>query len=176
MARVQTARGATRVDGNVATGGARHLYARSAGVGDQARPCSHGWKRSRGHGGRARDGDRSAVHRMHPDAVGGKWEQCSSKAMMGPNVEGNRRADEMLAEDQAVCRRVRLTVRLGQRLFVGPENRIYSCLVTRTLRFEPFEDVGIKAQRDRSLGWNRLQSPTRDAANDVFHRCLGMLG
>ena len=32
---------------------------------------------------------------------------------MMPNVVGNRRADEMLAEDQAVCRRVRLTVRLG---------------------------------------------------------------
>ena len=30
-----------------------------------------------------------------------------------PNVEGNRRADEMLAEDQVVCRRVRLTARLG---------------------------------------------------------------
>ena len=30
-----------------------------------------------------------------------------------PNVEGNRRADEMLAEDETVCRRVRLTVRLG---------------------------------------------------------------
>jgi hypothetical protein len=28
-------------------------------------------------------------------------------------VQGNRRADEMLAEDQAVCRRVRLTVVLG---------------------------------------------------------------
>ena len=32
---------------------------------------------------------------------------------MCPNVEGNRRADEMRTEDQAVCRRVRLTVRLG---------------------------------------------------------------
>jgi hypothetical protein len=31
-----------------------------------------------------------------------------------PNVEGNRRADEMWTEDQAVCRRVRLTVRLGR--------------------------------------------------------------
>jgi len=30
-----------------------------------------------------------------------------------PNVIGNRRADEMLAEDQAMNRRVRLTVRLG---------------------------------------------------------------
>jgi len=30
-----------------------------------------------------------------------------------PNVKGNRRADEMLAEDQAACRRVRLTGRLG---------------------------------------------------------------
>jgi hypothetical protein len=30
-----------------------------------------------------------------------------------PNVEGNRRADEKLAEDQTVYRRVRLTVRLG---------------------------------------------------------------
>ena len=33
---------------------------------------------------------------------------------MRPNVEGNRRADEMLAEDQSVCRRVRLTARLGR--------------------------------------------------------------
>jgi len=32
---------------------------------------------------------------------------------MTPNVEGNRRADEMLTEDQGVYRRVRLTVRLG---------------------------------------------------------------
>jgi len=38
---------------------------------------------------------------------------CSSKARMGPNVEGNRRADEMVTEDQGVCRRVRLTVVLG---------------------------------------------------------------
>ena len=30
-----------------------------------------------------------------------------------PNVEGNRRADGMRAEDQAMCRRVRLTVTLG---------------------------------------------------------------
>jgi hypothetical protein len=33
---------------------------------------------------------------------------------MMPNVEGNRRADEMLAGDQAVCRRVWLTARLGR--------------------------------------------------------------
>jgi hypothetical protein len=33
---------------------------------------------------------------------------------MTPNVGGNRRADEALAEDQVVCRRVRLTVRLGR--------------------------------------------------------------
>ena len=31
-----------------------------------------------------------------------------------PNVEGNRRADEMVTEDQAAYRRVRLTVRLGR--------------------------------------------------------------
>jgi hypothetical protein len=30
-----------------------------------------------------------------------------------PNVQGNRRADEMLTDDQTVCRRVRLTVVLG---------------------------------------------------------------
>jgi hypothetical protein len=36
----------------------------------------------------------------------GKW----------PNVGGNRRADEMRTEDQGVCRRVRLTVRLGHEL------------------------------------------------------------
>ena len=29
--------------------------------------------------------------------------------LVPPNVQGNRRADEMHAEDQAVCRRVRLT-------------------------------------------------------------------
>jgi len=32
---------------------------------------------------------------------------------MTPNVGGNRRADEMVTEDQAVCQRVRLTVGLG---------------------------------------------------------------
>ena len=32
---------------------------------------------------------------------------------MPTNVEGNRRADETRTEDQTVCRRVRLTVRLG---------------------------------------------------------------
>ncbi len=32
---------------------------------------------------------------------------------MGPTVEGNRPADEMQAEEQGMCRRVRLTVRLG---------------------------------------------------------------
>ena len=32
---------------------------------------------------------------------------------MGPNVEGNRPADEMRIEDQGMCRRVRLTVGLG---------------------------------------------------------------
>jgi hypothetical protein len=31
-----------------------------------------------------------------------------------PNDKGNRRADERVAEDQTVCRRVRLTVRLGR--------------------------------------------------------------
>jgi hypothetical protein len=30
-----------------------------------------------------------------------------------PNVQGNRPADEMRTEDQSMCRRVRLTVRLG---------------------------------------------------------------
>jgi hypothetical protein len=40
-------------------------------------------------------------------------EACSSKALMGPNVQGNRPADEMRTEDQSMCRRVRLTVGLG---------------------------------------------------------------
>ena len=38
-----------------------------------------------------------------------------------PNVENNRRADEMLAEDQAACRRVRLTVRLSRALNMTDE-------------------------------------------------------
>src|SRR6476660_1242738 len=33
-----------------------------------------------------------------------------------PNEQGNRRADEMRADDQGVCRRLRLTVGLGGRL------------------------------------------------------------
>src|SRR5689334_24625468 len=72
-------------------------------------------------------------------------------------------------------RRVQLTVRLGQRFFESPENRIYSCLVTRTLRFKPFENVGIKAQRDRSFGWKdrkstRLNSSHSSISYAVF--CL----
>ena len=39
-----------------------------------------------------------------------------------PNVEGNRRADEMRAEDQGMCRRVRLTVGLG-----GTALHIFRC-------------------------------------------------
>jgi hypothetical protein len=41
-----------------------------------------------------------------PDRTRGKWNAR-------PNVGGNRRADEMLAEDQGMNRRVRLTVGLG---------------------------------------------------------------
>jgi hypothetical protein len=40
-------------------------------------------------------------------------EACSSKALMGPNVQGNRPADEMRTEDQSTRRRVRLTVGLA---------------------------------------------------------------
>jgi hypothetical protein len=35
---------------------------------------------------------------------------------LGPNVEGNRRAGRMRAEDQVAHRRVRLTERLGDRV------------------------------------------------------------
>jgi len=44
---------------------------------------------------------------------------------LGPNVEGNRRADELLAEDQDVYRRVRLTVVLGPS--VHDSNRVAGC-------------------------------------------------
>jgi hypothetical protein len=45
--------------------------------------------------------------------------RCSSKARVGPNVEGNRRAALVRAEDQSMYRRVRLTVRLGHILLDG---------------------------------------------------------
>jgi hypothetical protein len=41
-------------------------------------------------------------------------EACSSKALMGPNVQGNRPAALAVTEDQSMNRRVRLTVRLGR--------------------------------------------------------------
>ena len=41
---------------------------------------------------------------------------------MRANVGGNRPADEMRTEDQGMCRRVRLTVRLG----VSFETRTFS--------------------------------------------------
>jgi hypothetical protein len=41
-------------------------------------------------------------------------EARSSKALMGPNVQGNRRAAPMMTEDESMCRRVRLTVGLGR--------------------------------------------------------------
>jgi hypothetical protein len=43
---------------------------------------------------------------------------------MGPNVGGNRRAALMRAEDQRVCRRVRLTVRLGP---TGSLRELHDC-------------------------------------------------
>ena len=35
--------------------------------------------------------------------------------VLTPNVGGNRRADETATEDEGMCRRVRLTARLGLR-------------------------------------------------------------
>jgi hypothetical protein len=41
------------------------------------------------------------------------WPQMRTSRCVRPNVAGNRRAALTRAEDQGVCRRVRLTVRLG---------------------------------------------------------------
>jgi hypothetical protein len=55
------------------------------------------------------------------------WPQMRTSRCVRPNVGGNRRADEMLAEDQTVCRCVRLTARLGH----------YACDGHRVRRAEP---------------------------------------
>ena len=47
-----------------------------------------------------------ASENVSPDMLG-------ASSCVPPNVEGNRLADEVRAEFQAVCRRVRLTARLG---------------------------------------------------------------
>jgi hypothetical protein len=52
---------------------------------------------------------------MHAMATGvRRAESASCVIRKWPNVEGNRPADEMRTENQGMCRRVRLTVRLGR--------------------------------------------------------------
>jgi hypothetical protein len=51
-------------------------------------------------------------------------EACSSKALMGPNEQGNRPAAPTRTEDQSMCRQVRLTVGLGPSAHdSGPRDR-----------------------------------------------------
>jgi hypothetical protein len=58
-------------------------------------------------------GTSSRARRASPPVEKAGRKLCMLRLRLGPNVEGNRRADEKLAEDQTVYRRVRLTVRLG---------------------------------------------------------------
>jgi hypothetical protein len=69
------------------------------------------------------------------------------------NVGGNRRADEMLAEDQTVCRRVRLTVRLAvARLETGtPQARITRGMENRN--------------HDNAVGLGNMENAERKATN-----------
>jgi hypothetical protein len=80
----------------------------------------------------------------------------------------------MATEGQATYRRVRLSVRLGRRIFEGAQDRIDTCLVPRALSLQPLEYVGIEAQRDRSFWWNGLEATPRDPPDNVLHRSLGM--
>jgi len=80
---------------------------------------------------------------------------------MTPNVEGNRHADEMQAEDQGICRRVRLTVRLGldPSHFTGSQGRD-SCKEQGDERPEIGQAVGSSAQhydRERQAGHGLLK-------------------
>ena len=44
-----------------------------------------------------------------------------------------------------------LTAGLGRRFFKNTENRINARLIARPLRLEPFQNVGVDAQRDECL-------------------------
>ena len=60
---------------------------------------------------------------------------CFAMALTTPNVEGNRPADGMRTEDQSMCRRVRLTVRLGARIYATRRNS--SRISLRNVRSSP---------------------------------------
>ena len=69
----------------------------------------------------------AVIHRDHDTEKAtkfGHWQIVAPEETQPPNVGGNRRANEMLAEDQAACRRVRLTVGLGGR-FQRPHGRLH---------------------------------------------------
>ena len=55
-----------------------------------------------------------------------------------------------------------------------PQHRVDACLVAVTLRLEPREYVLIDAQRNRCLGWHRLEPDSGDTADDMFETRLGM--
>ena len=58
---------------------------------------------------------------------------------------------------------------LGRRVAKCTKDRIYSCLVTGTLRLEPRKYVLIDSKRNERLRWCRLQSFADDAAHDVLN-------
>src|SRR6185312_4806323 len=64
-----------------------------------------------------------------PKAEGGSDDSAHRRR---PNVEGNRPADEMRAEDQSMCRRVRLTARLGLSADAGEKHLTQAIRIERT--------------------------------------------
>ena len=61
-----------------------------------------------------------------------------------------------------------LTEGLGRRFFKSTENRINARLIARPLRLEPFQNVGVDAQRDGGLWRDRLKAAARDTTSNVL--------
>src|SRR5207247_3390678 len=57
---------------------------------------------------------------------------------------------------------------LGRRIFERTQDCIDASLVSRALRLQPFEDIGIKTERNGSLRWDRLETAPSNAADDVL--------
>jgi hypothetical protein len=68
----------------------------------------------------------SHSYAIHHDMY--KCTLVASATALRPNVEGNRPADGMQTEDQSMCRRVRLTVRLGVGLHRRRQKQLFQSI------------------------------------------------
>ena len=69
----------------------------------------------------------------------------------------------------------RTSYRSSRCVLESAENGIHSCLITRSLGFEPLHDIRVDPQRQRCLWRDRPQPSTHNRSRDVLEVELGML-